>query len=210
VVLLKRYGLELILGDRERGKTTLGVLEMVSKLDDHTYEKGFGNITIEHPRYKKIGYEDLYKLREPAPHGVPTALLYLDQLHKYLDSRQPMCPRNKYVNDVMIESRQHGFDCTGTTWGYSFIDLRYRKFANLEVQAKRTRSAFVYTFWDREAMKIWNKKLTFANAQKWWERFDTTELVEDIDPRWDPRLTETPKPLKRASGARGRRLGRSP
>ena len=191
---MNRYGLELILGDRERGKTTLGVLEMVSKLDSLLYLKGYGNITIDHPKYKKIRYEDLHKLREPAPNGVPTALLYLDQLHKYLDSRQPMSPRNKYVNDVMIESRQHGFDVTGTTWGYSFIDLRYRKFANLEIQAKRLSSAFLYKFWDRERMRIWQKRLSFEDCEKrWFHYFDTAELVEDIDPRWDPRLNEAPK-----------------
>src|SRR5437867_3268520 len=107
---LKRYGMTLIVGKRENGKTTQGVRDMVRKLDAGVYKKGYANIHVRHPKVKYVKYEQLYRIHEPSIDGVPTAILYLDQLHKYLNSRESMSPRNKYMGDVAIESRQHGLD----------------------------------------------------------------------------------------------------
>src|SRR6266513_1915062 len=102
---MNRYGITIIVGERERGKTTFGAREVISKLDDGTYSQGYSNIHINHPKVEFIKFEDLHKIRAPTKDGQPKGILYLDQLHKYLDARQSMCARNKYMNDVMIESR---------------------------------------------------------------------------------------------------------
>ena len=193
---LDRYGITLIVGKRENGKTTEGVRDVVRKLDAGVYQKAYSNIHIRHPKVRFVKYEDLYKIREPCINGVPTAVLYLDQIHKYLDSRQPMCARNKYMNDVAIESRQHGLDWIGTTWAKSSIDLRVRKFAPLLVRAVRLKDRFRYTFIDEEAGRVWYGDLRLSKCQKWWDYFDTAELVEDIPSNWDPRTGPDPS-LKR-------------
>src|SRR5438876_980050 len=130
---LKRYGMTLIVGKRENGKTTQGVRDMVRKLDAGVYKKGYSNIDVRHPKVKRVKYEQLYKLHEPSIDGVPTAVLYLDQLHKYLNSRESMSARNQYMINVMIELRQHGLDLIGTTWAKSSIDNKVRKFLPLQV-----------------------------------------------------------------------------
>lgn len=189
---LQRYGITLIVGKRENGKTTEGVREMVRKIDAGVYQKGYANIHVRHPKVEFVKYEDLHKIREPCVNGVPTAVLYLDQIHKLLDSRQPMCARNKYMNDVAIESRQHGLDWIGTTWAKSSIDLRVRKFSPLVVRAMRMRDRFRYNFIDEEAGRMWYGDLTFRKAEKWWAYFNTAELVEDVPSNWDPRTGPNP------------------
>lgn len=207
---LDRQPMTLIVGKREAGKTTEGVREIRRKLDAGTYDKVYSNIYIytdstrKHldPRVTFVKYEDLYKIREPSENGIPRALLYLDQLHKYLDARQSMCARNKYMTDIMIEARQHGLDWTGTTWAKSSIDLRMRKFTPLLVRAVRMRDRFRYTFIDEEAGRLWYGDLRLTRRIdgiwwcKWFDYFDTTQVVEDIPSNWDPRTGPDPS-LKR-------------
>jgi hypothetical protein len=196
---MERFGITIIVGERERGKTTFGVREVVTKLDNGTYDEGYSNIHIKHKKVKFIKYEELHQIRAPTLDGQPRGILYLDQLHKYLDARQSMCQRNKYVNDVMIESRQHGLDVIGTTWRKGSIDLNFRTFSQRYIGARRFGNKFIYTFLEPESGKMYQKSLSFDDCRvKWWKYFETAELVEDVDSRWDPRMNPiTPNMRKR-------------
>ena len=192
---LERYGIELIVGKREAGKTTFGIRDMVRKIDAGVYKKGYSNIHVKHPKIKYVKYEQLHKIKEPTVNGIPTAALYLDQLHKYLDSRHTGSARNEYMNEQAIEARQHGLDWIGTTWAKSSIDLRVRKFSPVVIRAvaNKFRERFEYTFTDEDNGRMWAKNLSWENAEKWWSYFDTTELVDDIPKSWDPREGPNPR-----------------
>ena len=203
--MAERYGITLIVGERERGKTTFGVREVVTKLDRGVYDVAYANIHIKHRKARFIKYEQLHTLRAPTLDGQPRGVLYMDQLHKYLEARQSMSPRNKYVNDVMIESRQHGLDVIGTTWRKGSVDLNFRTFGQRYVSAKRLGDRFRYFFAEPETGRLYQKDLLFADCRaRWWSYFDTAELVEDVDPRWDPRLAPVPPSMEKMRRSRSR------
>lgn len=178
------------MGDAEQGKTTYMVREIIKKLNDGTYSKGYSNITIKDSRVEKVSYEEIKDLRADNKDGVPTALFGIDQLHKYLNSRQSGCSRNIYMNDQIIESRQHGFDVIGTTWARGSIDLNYRRFSPMLVLASgRNRKGFHYTMVDSDRGAIGQGTMPYEQAADVWKRFDTTELVPDIPPSYDPRFS---------------------
>jgi hypothetical protein len=176
----QRYHLGAVVGDAETGKTTYMVRRLIKELDSGNYDQGFCNINIRHPKIQKITFRELISLKLPAPDGVPRALVGLDQLHKYFDARRSNSILNVKSTEVLIESRQHGFDVIGTTWARSAIDPRYRKFTAMFISSERIRTGFRYEFWDRDSGLKDVKTMTFEQASlEAWPFFDTSELIED-------------------------------
>jgi hypothetical protein len=178
---MKRYGIIGIFGDRERGKTTFMVKHMINELNNGiNYDIGYANIRIDHPKIKFINYEGIKNLRLPTQNGTPRAILGIDQIHKYLDSRMSLSKRNVDFSNVMIESRQHGFDPIYTTWMRSAVDKRLRPFTQLFILAQRDSKGFLYDFVDKDGEDLGPpRRMTWEIAREVWKTFDSTELIED-------------------------------
>lgn len=194
------YHIVLWLGQGGGGKTTGMVRDLVKELDEGSmYKNAYTNIKVKHDRVQQIKYEELKDLTGELKDGKPTTLLCLDQIHKYLDARQSMSPRNVFMSTIVIEARQHGFSLRGTTWARSSIDLRARRFGELQILSERTPRGFHYTMVDANSNRIKSLPIIpYSKCEKYWELFDMNELVEDIDPRWDPRISNiSPSQMKK-------------
>ena len=88
-----------------------------------------------------------------------------------------MSRHNIETSDAIVQSRQHGFDIIGTTWGKSFVDLRMRRFLELLVSAERGRKCFMYDYVDPDLGPIAERKMSLAQARDTWRYFSSAEEV---------------------------------
>ena len=178
---MKRYHITGIFGEAENGKTTYMVAHLLHEATTREhYDEFYANIHIDHPRIKFITYSELKALKAPTENGVAKALVGLDQIHKYLDSRRSSSDGNVEFSNTVIESRQHGFDMIYTTWMRSSVDKRLRPFTNLYVLAQRAPKGFEYDRIDKDTgQELPLVRMPWENAQKVWAKFDSTELIED-------------------------------
>jgi hypothetical protein len=185
----KRYGIVGLIGNREGGKSTFMVRKLVKEGFSHQhYKKIFCNlhvgaeirngVHVGPPNVQHITYEDFMKIKEPAPNGIPTALVGVDQIHRWFDSRKSGSNHNIETSDKIIQSRQNGFDLITTTWAKSFVDLRLRRFYELLIDVKKSRHAMHYAYVDPDSgLVVAKKKLTVQQAKETWKYFDTAEEV---------------------------------
>jgi len=178
---LKHYHVTGVFGEAENGKTTYMVGEVMSDADlRHDHTEFYSNIHISHPKVKFVNREEMLALRCPTDKGIAKGLLAIDQIHKYFDSRRSQSLGNKEFSDFVIESRQHGLDLIYTTWMRSAVDKRLRPFTNLYVLAQRGARGFEYTRVDKDqGTELPFVTMPWARAQQVWNRFDSTELIED-------------------------------
>jgi hypothetical protein len=180
VIFFRReYDLAGIFGNRGNGKTTYLVKRLRSEADEGKEYDEFGaNIHIKDRRIPYYTYEEVQTLQRKAPHGKPRFLLGLDQMHLLFDSRASGTKQNRSFSNVIIQSRQHGFDVLYDTWMSSAIDLRLRRFTPLMILAEKVPQGFSYKFVDTEAGPIGMRLMTFQYAkQNVFPYFDTSELV---------------------------------
>ena len=179
----RRYHITGIFGEAENGKTTYMVDKISRELQSGIhYDEARCNLQSvcdRNPKIKFINYHDLVTFRGPTKDGVARTIIALDQFHKYLDSRKSQSPLNILTSQVMIESRQHGFDTIFTTWAKSSVDKRVRPFTNLFVLAQAAVKGFEYEFIDKSAGQVQDGGMPWEYARRVWQRFDSTELIED-------------------------------
>jgi hypothetical protein len=179
---MMRYGIIGVFGNRTHGKTTYMVYHLMRTLGT-IYTKAYTNIHITGlPGVKYVKYEELKGLREPTIRGTPTAIIALDQIHRYLDARRSTSRKNVDVSGFIVESRQHGFDLIYTTWARSVVDPRLRRFTELTVLAQRVGpmenpKGFVYQRFDHEFGALPTQFMDRRTAEQVWQHFDTAELV---------------------------------
>lgn len=183
MAIKKRYGIIGVIGNREQGKSTFMVRHLIRELQSKTnYTHGYCNLHVTWPGIEFLDYENLKTLHAENKSGVPTMIVGLDQIHKYMDARRALSKKNVEFSDVLIESRQHGFDLIYTTWARTSVDPRLRKFTELWVQAQRTPQGFLYTYIETETGSVIGQKiLTYQEAAHTWKYFETTELVSDYE-----------------------------
>lgn len=187
--LQKRFGIVGVVGPRESGKSTYMVKKLVQAAITKKYRKVFCNLHIGlksdkeglhygPPGVQFVTYEEFMKIREPAPNGVPSALVGIDQIHRWLDARSSNSKHNIETTDHIVQSRQHGFDILTTTWARSFVDLRLRRFYELLIEARRGSDRFYYDFTDPDVGTISrNRWITLDQARDIWKYFNTSEEI---------------------------------
>jgi hypothetical protein len=183
------FHIALWVGAGGGGKTTGMYRDLSRELDYGTqYDHAYTNTNFRHEKAEKISYAELKDLRGELVNGRPRSLLCLDQLHKYVDNRETMSKRNISMSKIIIESRQHGFDLHGTTWGRGSIDPRLRKYVELEILCERKdrQGGFQYTMLDGNDDRLKTMPIMrYEKCKKYWDLFDMNELVENIEPSWD-------------------------
>lgn len=188
------YGITGIFNERKHGKTTFMVKDIVSKVHSGMYDQAFFNIHVGprtrtekgrlihygDPRVHFIDYAGLMKLELPTVDGNPRAIVGIDQVSNYLDSRTPHAVRNIQTSKWIRESRQHGCDVEYNDWMRSEVDRRLRPFTDLVIAAYRTPDGFSYRRTIRESgRELKPVKIPWAMAKETWKWFDSTELIKD-------------------------------
>lgn len=188
---MQRYAVIGVFNERENGKTTFMVKDVVSKVHGGMYDKAYFNIHVGpkvdpkglhygDPKIEYINYEGMMKLELPTVRGLPRAILGLDQISNYFDARRSNTKKNTDFSKYVRELRQHGLDLEYTTWMRSELDKRLRPFTNLVVSAVRSPTGFVYEMLDRDRHIAYEPvEMKWPQAEKTWKWFDSTELIKD-------------------------------
>jgi hypothetical protein len=202
-----RYGITGVFGERENGKTTYMVKHLLKEVHSgRYYDKAFCNIEVKDPKVELINYKELLELKLPAPHGIPRAIVGLDQIHKYMDARRSNSAANVAFSQMIVESRQHGFDLIYTTWMRSVVDKRLRPFTALYVLAQRAATGFEYDLIDKERGELGIVKMPWEMARQVWAKFDSAELIEDVTIP-DGTHEQTPPPPPKAEDVKPAKAG---
>jgi hypothetical protein len=189
---LKRYGITGVFNDREHGKTTYMVKRILKGVNTGEYDQAYSNIHIGpkvdkeghhygHPKIHFVDYSELIALTCPTREGLPTAIVAIDQVSNYIDSRASMSKLNREFSRFVRESRQHGVDMIYTTWMRSEVDKRLRPFTDLFVMAnQRKGGGFWYELIERKTKDFLPQQvMPLQIAKQVWTYFDSTELIED-------------------------------
>lgn len=178
-----RYGIIIVVGNRENGKSTFMVRHIKRELQSRkVYRQAYTNLTFrDSAEVVHTNYAGIRLLDASNASGVPDTIVGIDQLHLYCDARRSGSMENVEFCNTLIESRQHGFDIIGTTWALSSIDPRMRKFVDLVVLAERTPKGFRYTYQEPDQVRpMMQIVLPYMEAQRGvWPYYSTSELIKD-------------------------------
>jgi hypothetical protein len=199
------YGIIGWTGNRGNGKTTGMVNKVLSRLNSGRYTGGYSNLHFNNDLLKKWGlppieyldlsiteeagkktvyYPMLERLRADSPNGIPTKVLAIDQIHKYLDSHLSGARPVSAFRNIVIEMRQHGFDLFWTTWARSGVLNIVRKFTEMQYDCYRNPPighgplvSFKYQPIDMELGLLRVIEIPLRQARDIWECFETTEVA---------------------------------
>ena len=169
----------IILGDYGSGKTLYMVLEAVSSKKDV-----LGNFTIKGLKnYQKIDIMDLKDI------GFGKLIL-LDEMQTWLESRTSMSFRNRYITNIVDESRKRGIDVFGTAHLFTSIDIRFRSNCHRIIKCSRVGQKdnswgrdvdyrdFKYETLNTYNFKVRKKRLPYQKAEPYFKLYDTLELIK--------------------------------
>jgi len=99
----------------------------------------------------------------------------IDEAYAYLESRVSMSKLNLYMSYILFQSRKRGIDIIVTAQLAGTIDHRFIDLSDTMIGAKQVRDGFLYIITDGRTTQF--KKIKFADAERIWGRYDTTEVV---------------------------------
>lgn len=166
------------------------IYDLERELDLGWYKKAYCNLHVKDERVEYIDlskrpyYKELSELRADNHDGVPTALLCLDQVHKYAPAHRTNATLTVRFVNILVEMRQHGLDLRWDTWARSSVVNRVRKFTPLTIDCYRIGprppslpKGFRYQPIDSENGPLRQEKMSLEQAQKAWKLFDTNEIA---------------------------------
>lgn len=123
--------IEIYVGGLGAGKTLGAVKECFA-----LYRRGFtiySNIGLKFPYVPltKQVFEDL--IHDKA--GLQNAVILLDEIHIWIDSRSSMKKKNKIITYFLLQTRKRNVRLFCTTQDISQVDVRLRRSANLIVES---------------------------------------------------------------------------
>jgi len=113
----------------------------------------------------------------------------LDEIYTWLESRTSHSFINRYVSYIIFQSRHRTIDIYGTLQLLSSADLRFRDLVHILVKCVRKDNGnadkdkwdFRYEFMKMENQQRWNKFLPYEDAKRFFNYFDTNEIIEPYD-----------------------------
>jgi len=155
-----------ILGSFGSGKTLL--LAILSTQSIRTVRSNF-KINIE--KYKELKIIDLLDLEKNTD-------VYIDEGYTWLESRTSSSILNRYLSYIILQSRKRTIDIYITAQLFSTVDLRFRDNADIIIKCLRKTEGFKYIFYNTKNKTIKSFILPFKKAEKYYELYDTYEIIE--------------------------------
>lgn len=157
-------GLTIITGYMGSGKTLLATeFALTSKIPV------IANYKIQSKNVHPLQIDELMHL----PYD--KCKVIIDEAYTYLESRVSMSKLNLYMSYILFQSRKRGIDIIVTAQLAGTIDHRFIDLSDIMIGAKQVRDGFLYIITDGRTTQF--KKIKFADAERIWGRYDTTEVV---------------------------------
>lgn len=169
----------VIVGDVRTGKTSLMsalAMDMIEDMGDQV--QVYHNYNFQHPNAIKVQPEDLYKItRDGKEH-----LVLLDEAYAWLEARCSGTNEvNEYLSYILFQSGKDETTFVLTVQLFSTIDRRFRKMANILIEAERDPSGFIYTFMKPDLSDWSMYYIEESDMEPYFEAFKTFEKVQPID-----------------------------
>lgn len=171
----------IILGEMGTGKTQLVTyFSLASKVPCLSNYKVGKFETIDEERRFIEWQPNFYELKIDELFNLPykKCKVLLDEAYAYIESRVSMSKLNLYCSYVLFQSRKRGIDFFLTAQLSSTIDHRFIDLADMIVVCKQINEGFYYGFWYRKSNSFAFMKMPFKTANKIWQYYDTTEVVQ--------------------------------
>lgn len=162
----------LILGDRGSGKTLLLTWFLLKSKDDF-----YSNYKIYQDEQKTVLNKRYHELH-------PQELLHLDmspkkvgitEAYEYFESRLGMGSFQRYMSYIVFQSRKRKMDFIIDTQLDDTIDHRYTRLCDYIIIAEADIDGFNYYITNKKFNDEF--KITFKQAEKFWNLYDSWEVV---------------------------------
>lgn len=164
-----------IVGNIGSGKTQLFTAFLL-----HSQIEFYSNIKIESERYNKLEVDSFFNLPDKVDIGI-------DEAYVWIDSRAAPDMRNKYISHILLQRRKRDSVWYTTEPEAGLIDVRFRTQCDLLVYCKArpypyTQPVdFTYYGLNRHTGNVNCITLPYEKADVYWNRFDTSEIVKELD-----------------------------
>lgn len=168
-----------IIGQLGSGKTLLSTILGYKIAENPLYDGVYANYHIKHPKVKVITPIDMIDIN---PQGNKRALIILDEVYAWLDSRVSSSVLNRFLSWIILQSRKRNMDIIFTSQLSSLPDLRLKELSDIVIIAENVEKGFKYQIIWQKGLRILSKKLflPYEYALKYFDKFDTREIVEPI------------------------------
>lgn len=158
---------------------TLFMTYLASKVKDRPIYANYG---LRLPNYQPLKLTELMSFKQEK------ALILVDEAYVLIESRASMDKLNQYISYILFQSRKRQLDFIVTAQLNSTLDLRYKDLTDVNIVAQKNKnsSCYQYAISFGGRMKVFD--LPFREATKYYNLYDTTELV--IPPRMDDMVDE--------------------
>lgn len=161
-----------IVGNVGSGKTLMAVILSVY-FNKKTHVDIHSNI-----HFYEIPYSDL-SIANLISQQISHAVILLDEAYTYIHSRNSMSNGNQMFGTVLFQSRKTDLILILTEQIQRSIDVYYRDLCDLTITCVNCVSYFEYDFLFHKQNVHFKMRLHIKTAQKYFDLYDTTEIVSD-------------------------------
>lgn len=148
--------------------------------------KILANYTIKDPNCQKIDFYDLLELLQKG-RQLEQKVIAIDEIQGWLDSRVSQSKSNRFGTYFLFQSAKLGYDLIYSAQVNMRADIDFRYLADVRILANKDlkNKRFIYqildpNFPDRNVPSGKNIIITFEQARKWWDLYNTFEAVAPV------------------------------
>ena len=156
----------LVIGARGSGKTLFCTL-----IAEKSKREIYANYRLFLKRYKPLEVIDLLEL----PNNVD---VIIDEGYTWLESRISGSHLNRYLSYIVFQIRKRMIDVYVTAQMFSSIDVRFREQADIIIKCERIGQDFYYDMYWLDIDQIRKFVLPYEVAEKYFDKYDTYEVIE--------------------------------
>lgn len=163
----------LIYGEVGSGKSFFMVICVLSDLDTNI----LANFHINHPKFQLLEFDDFLNIDDKTD-------VLIDEAYTWLENRRSSKATNVYISHIKEQRRK-----VDSTWYVSaqhprMLDRRFEDYPNVIVECKtrypigNSTDDFVYKITYENPYQVVYKRFKYENAEKYFEYYNTREIVK--------------------------------
>lgn len=166
-----------VVGDLGSGKTLF--LLFIALDSERKVKANF--LIMGCPNYEKLNTLDIFDIERDCD-------ILIDEMYTWIESRISGSKLNLYMSYIIFQSRKLTIDIYGTMQLFSSVDVRFRRLVDRIVKCERIDNGKEKPYWDfkysilnMNTLQETQWELPYKNAEKYFKRFDTFQVIEPFD-----------------------------